>query len=80
MVKHGVTAYKNGRCRCRVCRAAAVADHREWANRSRMVDLVGMTHGTISTYNNYGCRCEPCRAAKSDYNRQRPSRAKAGVR
>jgi len=76
-LKHGVNAYKNSLCRCRVCRAAAVADHREWT--TRMVDLANLTHGTISTYNNYNCRCGPCRAAKSEYNRKRPSRIKASA-
>jgi hypothetical protein len=74
-MKHGTTAYKNSRCRCRVCRAAATAAMREWA--SRAVDLDAQPHGVLGTYNNYGCRCEPCRAAKSANNRRRPSRAKA---
>jgi len=78
-MKHGASAYRNGRCRCDECRAA----HRDRVKEEikirhqKMVDgEIEVEHGTISTYRNYACRCDECSAAQSAANRSYHERIK----
>jgi hypothetical protein len=70
VIRHGYSAYGNGRCRCDACRAAWNAYSRERRRRHSTLDLPPhVTHGTHNAYTNYLCRCVSCRAANSAYQR-----------
>lgn len=65
-MKHGASAYRNGRCRCDVCRAANThlqAELREKRQRRLLLDSTAAEHGTASTYANWKCRCDDCKKA-----------------
>lgn len=70
-LKHGASAYRNGRCKCAVCtKANRETCNQERANRiARLAaDPTLATHGKATTYSNWGCRCEPCTKAGRTHN------------
>lgn len=78
---HGTVArYRNGRCRCDLCKDAvrlAAAARRKQRKADAESGFFTGTHGTVSTYNNGGCRCDECKAAVRAYDRQLYERTKA---
>lgn len=73
-MRHGNSAYKNGLCKCDVCRL----DHRVQAKIARQrrkaqlqEDPSVVEHGRVSTYKNWGCRCDRCKAAASTDDKKR---------
>jgi hypothetical protein len=77
--KHDANTYRNGRCRCEVCRE----DHRVKTAANRKARLAqGVIHGSRSSYD-AGCRCDYCLGARRlAYARERgyPVVNKAGER
>lgn len=71
--KHGVSAYRNGLCRCSVCTEGNTrrALREKVVRKARLAaDPSLRPHGSASTYTNWGCRCEPCSKANTDCLRQ----------
>ena len=72
-MKHGLSGYTKGGCRCDMCRGANKAYHAGWVAQKRAEMLAGLVqpeHGTQATYSVYRCRCEACRSAHSVYTRK----------
>jgi len=69
-VKHGASAYRNGRCLCEICTEDHRARHAR-ENASRVARLAAdpslAPHGSRQTYVNWGCRCAACSEAHSAY-------------
>jgi hypothetical protein len=86
-MKHGWSAYRNGVCKCGICRKGhADAQNKNTAKwRASRVEIDGRLvaplpperHGSWSTYANYGCQCDPCREAARPVNKRSYERWKA---
>lgn len=74
MSQHNVTGYFSRKCRCEVCKQAAMEYMRKRkAERIQMLKdgLVEIEHGTLSAYGNWGCRCDECKEARRIEARRR---------
>lgn len=59
--RHGTTnGYRNLRCRCDRCRAAATKDKQMWQAVRASLSPDDPRHGSLNAYQNYGCRCAAC--------------------
>ena len=79
-MKHGASAYRDGRCRCEVCTGDSTDRSRveRAARKQRLRANPNLApHGTVSTYKNWGCRCDLCRTAGSAKNADAYRRRKA---
>ncbi|MGO8882754.1 MAG: hypothetical protein ACLPUO_01680 [Streptosporangiaceae bacterium] len=77
--KHGTaSAYNNYGCRCELCRTAASAARRAWAESLQDRPFAEVPHGTASGYRNWGCRCERCSLVRAAEVREEQQRKRAG--
>lgn len=71
-MKHGLSAYTTGECKCALCRQA----YREYRRANRAILRAAFARGetgpavhNANTYQNWGCRCETCTTANRNRNR-----------
>ena len=75
-MKHGLSAYRNHKCRCGVCREASRLYQAEYRQRVRQRPRRTWPHGTPYGYVTFGCRCGRCTKAWRLYNRRRRAQGK----
>ena len=67
--EHGtVQSYRRG-CKCKLCKAANTAYHREYRAGRIPKRTPAAKHGNVGGYCNRKCRCDLCRCAWATYKR-----------
>jgi hypothetical protein len=69
---HGYSAYVKDKCRCPICREAAMEKQRQYREAKRnghppKTQRKKAVHGTVHMYSKYKCRCPRCKKAKAKY-------------